>query len=555
MLIKQSTCGADVLKLNIIFQKEDNLWVTLRKIPLFSGHIQTFSLIKVLSLTTSLSATPYLLWIMGHWQNSNIDVLLSIFDKLEKSDLLTCTYSCWTWNMAGNIRLYQKVQPDSLNKFQKLIRTISEPSTGQRNTSIIVQHFRHLIKDGTLKFHNGLMNISDNPFAMLSRRNIEQQNTESDTSLNMRRPQQLGQLIKNVTLKSLAYNDISGYPLLLMIFARSSPNIQTADIDYLQIYFASDFTPRLDWEQHIGSNWRQLQNLTLRTYECYKCSIPPLSSLKSILHHLHKLNTLEWTDFLYQLPHPAPNMINLQSLKVDISDKSSYENLKELLQGCRSTLRSLSIRWCITATTDHAPLDLEGLIKGLPKLKDFALTYSYEHLFTISSFGDQLETLTLISSLVEGDGQVHEIVGNAVSKTSNLKRFEIRYCKHIGKYMHGIIDNNKSTLQSIFIASRNATEVVSNLKVNNTRATNITTLGFHFIQNNLQLLELAKIFPQVEWLSLPDFSFSGSKGWINSESMIQFRHLKGIDWRTFGQLIDQYRFSYMKVQADWWHQF
>ncbi|KAI8578333.1 hypothetical protein K450DRAFT_247424 [Umbelopsis ramanniana AG] len=458
--------------------------------------------------------------------------------------------------MAGNILLYRKVQPSSLNKFQKLIRTISEPATSQRNTSIVIQQFRHLIKNGTLTFHYRMVDISDNPFAVLSRKNIEPQNIESDTAAwKMKRPQQLGKLIKNVTLKSLAYNDITGYLTQIMMFARSSPNIRTADIDYLQIYFASDFTPKLDWEQHIGSNWRQLKNLTLRSYECYKCSIPPLSSMESLLNHLYKLDTLEWTDFLYHLPHPVPNMKNLQVLKVDVSDKSSYQNLKELLQSCRNTLRSLSIRWCITATTDHDPLDLEDLIRELPKLKDFALSYGYEHIFTISSFGEQLETLTLISSSVEGDSQVHEIVGNAVSKTSHLKRLEIRYCKHIEKYMHAILANNKSTLQSIFIASRNATEVVSNLQVNDTRTANITTLGFHFIQDNLQLRELAKIFPQVEWLSLPDFSFSGSKRWIDSESIFQFRHLKGIDWRTFAQLVDQYKLHPMKVQTEWWHQF
>jgi hypothetical protein len=121
--------------------------------------------------------------------------------------------------------------------------------------------------------------------------------------------------------------------------------------------------------------------------------------------------------------------------------------------------------------------------------------------------------------------------------------------------MHTITKNNKSTLQSIFIASRNAAQVISNLKWHGIRAANITTLGFHFIQENLQLLDLANIFPQVESLSLPDFSFSGSKGWINNESLNQFRHLKSIDWRTFAQLIEKNRFYHLRVQKDWWHQF
>ncbi|KAI9286744.1 hypothetical protein BC943DRAFT_229542 [Umbelopsis sp. AD052] len=492
---------------------------------------------------------------LGHWQNPNIDVLLTIFEKLEKPDLLKCSYTCAAWNTAGNILLYRKVQPSSLNKFQKLIQTISEPSPSERNTAIAIQQLRHLTKDGTLTLQCRMVNISEHPMAMLSRITIEQQKSESDTVWKMKRRQQLGKLIKNVTLKSLAYNDVAGYLTQLMKFVRSSPNVQTADIDYLQIYFALDFTPKLDWEQHIGSNWRQLKDLTLRTYECYKCPIPPLSSMESMLQHLYRLDTLDWPDFLYHLPHPVPNMKNLQSLRVDISNKSSYEKLKELLQSCRNTLRSLSIRWCMTTTTDHAVLDLEGLIKGLVKLKDFALTYGYEHIFTISSFGDQLETLTLISSSVEGEGQVHEIVGTAVSKTRNLKRLEIRYCKHIGKYMHAILANNRSTLQSILIASRNAAEVVASLQSKDIRIASVTTLGFHFIQNNVQLLELARIFPQVEWLSLPDFSFSGSKRWIDSESMVQFRHLKGIDWRTSAQLVDPCKFYDMKVQMDWWHRF
>lgn len=492
---------------------------------------------------------------MGYWQNPDVDVLLSIFENLERPDLLKCTYTCWTWNAVGNIQVYRKVQPSSLKKFEELIRTISEPSTSQSNASTMVQQFEHLLKRDTLKFQYRMVTISECPFKLLSRTYTEQQNTRSDTLWKMKRPQQLGQLIKNVTLKSLAYNDITGYPSQLMQFARFTPNIQTADIDYLQIYFEACFTPRVDWEHDIGSKWRQLKNLALRTFDCYECPIPPLSSMESALYHLEHLNTLEWTDFLYYLPHPGPNMKHLRSLKVVISDVPSYENLKELLQSCQNTLCSLSIWWCISANSNDAPLDLEDLLRKLPKLKEFALKYSYEHIFAISSFGDRLESLILISSPVEGDGQIHEIVGNAVSKTSNLQRLEIRYCKHIGKYMHTIAKNNKPTLQSIFIASRNAAEVISNLKWHDIQAANITTLGFHFIQENLQLLDLANIFPRVESLSLPDFSFSRSKGWINSESLNQFRHLKGIDWRTCDQLIEKNRFYHLRVQKDWWHQF
>lgn len=492
---------------------------------------------------------------MGCWQNPNVDVLLSIFDNLERRDLLICTYACWTWNMAGNMLVYRKVQPSSLKKFGQLIRTISEPSTSRSNASTMVQQFEHLFKRDILKCQYRMVTISECPLALLSRTYIEQHNTRNDTLWKMKRPQQLGQLIKNVTLKSLAYNDIIGYPSQLMQFARVTPNVQTADIDFLQIFFQEGFTSKIDWELDIRAKWQQLKNLTLRTFECYECSIPSLSCMESVLYHLEHLNTLEWADFLYHLPHPGLNMKNLRTLKVVVSDVHSYGNLKELLQSCQNTLYSLSIRWCISATSNHAPLDLEDLLKGLPKLKEFALKYSYEHVFAISSFGDRLESLILISSPVEGDGQIHEIVGNAVSKTCNLQRLEIRYCRHIGKYMHTITKNNKSTLESIFIASRNAAEVISNLKWHGIQAANITTLGFHFIQENLQVLDLANIFPRVESLSLPDFSFSGSKGWIHSESLSQFCHLKEVDWRTFAQLLEKSRFFHLRVQEEWWYQF
>ncbi|CAO3666826.1 unnamed protein product [Umbelopsis ramanniana] len=300
-----------------------------------------------------------------------------------------------------------------------------------------------------------------------------------------------------------------------------------------------------------GFKWPHLKNLTLRSHERFKYSVPHLSSMESVLNRLHKLDTISWNEFLYYLPQPPPAMKNLQTLKVTVPNKTSYDHLKKLLQSCRDTLRSLSITWDITAATHHAPLSLDDFIKELPHLKNFTLVYKYDHIFAISSFGEQLEYLTLRASFAERDSPVYEVVGKAVSKTSNLKKLEIRYCTHIEKYIHRIIEANQSTLQEIFIASRNSAKLISNMIKNRTHADNITTLGFYFVQDNVQLGDLAKVFPRVEWLSLPDLIFSGSKRWIEEESIGQFRHLKGIDWLTFAQLIDPYECKYARVHMDW----
>jgi F-box domain len=442
---------------------------------------------------------------MNRWQDFHIDLLSLVFDHLTRRDLVQCSYTCWAWNMMASVHLYQYVQPRNRNYLDKLIRTISE-----------------------------------------SQPNI------SDPANATKRSRQLGQLVKDVTLIYLhGFRHSSGYPTRLMKFAQFTSNVHTATIDYPHINFASEYASRFDWEEHVGSKWPHLKNLTLRSHERFKYSVPHLSSMETVLYRLHKLDTLSWSEFLYYLPQSPPAMKNLQTLKVTIPNKTSYEHLKRLLQTCRNTLRSLSITWDITAATHHPPLSLGDFIKELPHLKNFTLVYKYDHIFTIGSFGDQLEYLTLRASFVERDSPVYEVVANAVSKTSNLKKLEIRYCTHIEKYIHRIIEANKSTLQEIFMASRNSVKLISNMIDNSTQADNITTLGFYFVQDNLQLVDLAKVFPRVEWLSLPDLIFSGSNRWIEEESISQFRHLKGIDWLTFAQLIDPYECKYARVHMDW----
>ncbi|KAH8548427.1 hypothetical protein BGW37DRAFT_523448 [Umbelopsis sp. PMI_123] len=434
------------------------------------------------------------------------DVLRLIFENLTRTDIVNCTYTCWIWNAAANKRLYSKLSVPSKRRLELLIRTIAEP----------------------------------------------QSTSESENSRTVTKRQQLGSLIHDVTFR---IPDRPGANLRwsssqLSTFANSTPNVHTVYIRDFSIFQRFDVaTSWLDWES-LDSPWRHLKTLKIASNLRSSSTRAHIYNMEGVLNRLQAVDTIFWSNFLLCLPQPLPVMENLKSLKVAITNKASYEQLKALLPRCRNTLRSLSIRWESTATY-NPPLSLDNLMAELPKLKIFTLQFDKHARFTVDSFGDQLECLSLNGLPETMDGDIDDMVGQATEKTSNLKRLHIPDSKRIDNYIPNIIEANKMTLQTVYINSSNGANVISMLMDKKTEATKVTTLGFRLTGDHNKLFELSNIFPGVECLGLIPWANDDKYDKIAADRLSQFRYLKGVDRITLEMLIAPSECKYEKVSLDW----
>ncbi|KAH8548431.1 hypothetical protein BGW37DRAFT_507115, partial [Umbelopsis sp. PMI_123] len=452
------------------------------------------------------------------------ELVTLIFQDLTRQDLINWTNVCWAWNSSGNPLLYHKVSGWSEGMFEKLLGTITEPQTPNR---------------------------------------------ESDSNI-ISRQQQLAQLINIVEIRTdeRFCDTASWYLPMFTKLAALTPNVHAADIYDPSTYGNSYGGLTFDWNEILSSKWPHLQNLKLKAPTRYVFQPGGLLNITSILQRLYHFD-IEYTNSFMGFVHLSPPiMTNLMSLKVTIRDGAQYERLKLMLQHCRNTLHTLAISW--QSNFEYYPmLNLDDLTLGLPNLKALALRECYSPKFTIINFGSNIEHFELIGHSCS-KGNLSQLV-KAMIKNPNLKTLRILNCWDI-EQIRMALEINQVTLQTLHIASSNWAKLIDYLVANNTQVNNVTTLFFHMYNDfqlddlaNSKAASLANIFPRVERLLLTRGRITFSQGyhqdemlhhrtqWIDADTLSHFRHLKYIDTTTFDGLVDKSscKFESYKIPRDY----
>ncbi|KAH8548432.1 hypothetical protein BGW37DRAFT_507117 [Umbelopsis sp. PMI_123] len=434
-------------------------------------------------------------------QNSQLpsELLPLIFKYLIHEDLVSCSYTCWSWNDAANVLLYHRVYGFSQSMFEKLITTItpSQSPGSVKSTNIIT------------------------------------------------RQRQLGNLIKVIDMKfHHSYYDFAGWYLpMLSDLAAVTPNVHTADIYEPATCCNTMDNMIFDWEEDLGCKWPYLRNLMIQAPTRYIIHENCLRNMDRVVSRIENLNIMNSKAWNYSFASCSTPLTNLQSLKVAIRQPHEYNIMQQILQSCRNTLHTLAIAWSSVVSYGSGK-QLDCLIQELPNLKKFVLLYHSEATFTLESFGDKLDELELVWIDHLYSDQPERTLGKALTKTSNLKTLILSSGLILAEYLPIALAINHVTLQKFCFAGYDGGKLISSLLMNNTRLSKVTTLCFEDrALSNAMIIDLAMIFPHVEFLVLTRGISESHEPWITCEAVSQFKRLKGIDVMTFSSLIDQGKFK------------
>lgn len=436
------------------------------------------------------------------------ELLELVFKELNRQDLVSCSYTSWFWNDNANVFLYHELSGLALDRLKKLVRTLAPT-----------------------QLQNG-----------------------PDTSETTARQRKLGNLVKVIKLREIedgAYLISKSTAAYLEESAKLgllTPNVHTAEIYDVEVDNSKTLSSSpLQWDLR-KSKWQYLKRLKIIDSGAHLHGDIG-AGFVDILPQIKHLDVLDAEQILECNFPPMPTTLNLISLKVSVSDHFQYDQVMTMLQSCRSTLQSLTIKW-LPSSAIRQPLSLENIIQMHPNLKALALTYHESSYLTIKSFGDQLEVLEVIGNR-QGNEQLEVEVGEAMMRTSNLKVLSLGTCSYFTEYIPTIIDHNRKSLQGLYITSDVGDELIDLLLADNIQADRVTTLCFEcrYLDNSM-IYSLSEIFPSVEYLGLARGKAKSDRKWISTQSLSRFRHLKGIDIWTFRELVDpnSYRGSRYKIR-------
>ncbi|KAG2172632.1 hypothetical protein INT44_002647 [Umbelopsis vinacea] len=426
------------------------------------------------------------------------ELLELVFEELDRSDLVSCSYTSWFWNDSANVILYREIHGMTLDGVYDLIRTLE-----------------------LNQFENG-----------------------PDISLTKRR-RKLGSLVKVVRKAeelgepeefSFIIRGTLAYLLQTKDLSELTPNVHTAEMYETATASRDVFAlpPNL-WDV-LEYQWKHLRRLTITHFK-ERAPWRIRDSFLDILLQLDYLDILDTTKFLSCDFPSAPVTPNLSSLKVSIRDYIQYDHVMTMLQSCQRTLHSLAIQvlppGCIII-----PFSFDNLLKKQLNLKELALTYDETSQLTISSFGDQIEVLEVIGNR-QGNQQVEEEIAKAMLKASKLNTLSLGTCSYFTEYIPEFIDRNKATLHSLYLTSDVGDELIDFMIEDNLRADQVTTLCFEcrYLDNSM-VQRLAEIFPSIKYLGLGRGKAKSERKWITHQSLSRFRNLVGVDMWTFRELLD-----------------
>ncbi|KAI8578324.1 hypothetical protein K450DRAFT_247273 [Umbelopsis ramanniana AG] len=425
------------------------------------------------------------------------ELLELVFEELDISDLVSCSYTSWFWNDTANVLLYREIDGLPLYRVKKLLRTLAPP-----------------------RFEN-----------------------DNDTSEVTTRQRKLGGLVKVIKMFEIGGDDanVLSHPTFAYILETAKLGLLTPNVHTAEMYEAKPFkrdqlpSPPFRWGLS-ESKWQHLKRLTIissdiRVSGCIR------KDFFDMLLQLDHLDMLDAKKFLSCGSPSVPITPNLTSLKVSVRDKIQYDHVMIMLQSCRRTLHAVAIQWLPYGSISQS-FNLENLIKTQLNLKALALTYDKNSRLTISSFGDQIEVLEVIGNR-RGNEQVEEEIGKAMMKASKLKTLSLGTCSYYTEYIPTIIDRNKATLHSLYLTSDVGDELIDLLLAANVRADQVATLCFEcrYLDNSM-VQSLAEIFPSVNYLGLARGKAKSDRKWIAPQSLSYFRKLVGVDVWTFRELLD-----------------
>lgn len=162
------------------------------------------------------------------------------------------------------------------------------------------------------------------------------------------------------------------------------------------------------------------------------------------------LEVCESPGFFSSLPPRVKSQLtSLRKLKVEVFDRSDFDELLGILCACRETLHKLVVLWDVDDTVkDISPLILEST-----KLKTFCLEWTSEATFDIDTFGNHLHELELRQEFPNEDcsSRIMDVVGRALINTTNLRT--LRVCtprEPMKDYVEMAAELNKSTLGDLY---------------------------------------------------------------------------------------------------------
>lgn len=434
------------------------------------------------------------------------ELLELVFKELNCQDLVSCSYTSWFWNDTANVLVYHELSSLSLDRLRKLVRTLAPTYVP-----------------------NGL-----------------------DTPETTPRQRQLGNLVKVIKLREIqdrayliakptvAYLEESAKLTLL------TPNVHTAVIYDVNVVNGGTISSSpLQWDLSI-SKWQHLNRLKILASGAHTHGDIGIGVVE-LLPQIEHFDVLDAERILGCTFPSMPTTLNVVSLKISVGDHIQYDQVMTMLQSCRNTLQSLTIKWLLSQAIRKS-LSLEKIIQTHPKLKAFALTYHESSYLTIDSFGDQLEVLEVIGNR-QGNEQFEVEVGRAMMRTSNLKVLSLGTCSYFIEYIPTTIDRNRMTLHSLYVTSDVGDELIDLLLADNIRADCVTTLCFECrYLDNTMVHSLSIIFPYVEYLGLARGKAKSDRKWISTQSLSWFRQLKGIDIWTFRELVDPSSYHGLKYK-------
>lgn len=408
---------------------------------------------------------------------------------MNTQDLLSCSYTCWTWNNLANIILYRSVDISSLNKFKKFLNTVSTPvhdaCARSKDTNHKRQPLGELVKAIRLQYADRFEYMEDSHHAYL---------------------EDLASICPNVhSITTYEDNDLISHIL----------SIENYDC----------------W-QKLGAKWPLLKSVAIHSSHHFGHSPYPSRGIETIFARLHHLDLLRCNYFLLHFPVRPSSVTQLQSLKVRVDFMSDYGCLKALVDNCRDTLETLAISWKAPDTGEN-PQDLGPLILDSPHLKKFGLEWKSNSSFRISSFGDQLYELELQGRNSGRIQRIDEEIGRALTRTSNLKRLSLTGVVSLAEYIPLLLHANSDTLQEFYLSDRNAHLLLTNLNTTGTLLFNVTVL--HINTKNIEASSLRmvpEIFPRIEFLQLVlPAKMKASKRFL-AHIFSQLECLKGVNVST-----------------------
>lgn len=445
-----------------------------------------------------------------------VEIWPIVFQNLGRQDLVSCSRTCWAWNVCANSILYETVY-------------LTKPA--------MLQRFIEIITDSQ-EYHKRC----------------------SQSTMNKHR--QVGHLVKVVDLskKYFEYVGMHNYATMLATLASMTPNVHSSGISVTVHRVQLDtVVSKFDWRT-VATKWTRLTNLTLRSSDCDSDGDrDDLKSLSVVLDRLRHLDISRCECFLTLMLPSLPTLLHLQSIAVIICTPSDFQALKKLLKACQNTLQTLTI--CFSSLVPLLSINLNELTIGHKQLKAFELTTDDKVEIDVTSLGDDLEHLRWWSNKNRNGNTLDHSMSPAMVMTRKLKT--LSFAGNIPvEHISLTLESNKSTLRTFHINCSVASDLIACLLENNVKLYNVTTLCLDCdVFENSDVCSLAEIFPNVEFLGLSRGSRQHEMSrrirlgitlkWITTDVLSYFQHLKAIDHITSLEIIDESAVTYQRYNLRW----